>query len=271
MKSLIEQATHAESIGQMGNALDLWEQVCDADQTPFSLCSLGRVRTKLELWDQAQKAFSAALEMDNDFSIALECMGLLNMQRTDTSIETGLANAKSWFVKAAAKDPCARTYTLLAAACSKCGDNIDARRALKTAIKLDASYEEAYFNLAILEDTALDEARRLLTRAIQLDPDYALAHQSLGVTEHELHDLPSAEYHYRRAVELNPLDVFSRLYLANLLAVKGDDEAAESEFRAAIAVDPAHGTSLNFFATFLEQQGRHSDATAIRQSYSEDV
>jgi hypothetical protein len=64
------------------------------------------------------------------------------------------------------------------------------------------------------------------------------------------------------------LDVFSHLYLANLLAVKRDAKGAEAEFRAALAVDsPDHlRDTAEFFAVFLDRQGRHEEAAQIRRA-----
>lgn len=97
---------------------------------------------------------------------------------------------------------------------------------------------------------------------------YAAAHQSLGTTELKLNHVLDAEYHLRRAVELEPLDMWSHLYLANLLAVQGQESAAEAEYRAAIAVGPDHAAGIEFFARFLEGVKREEEALAVRSSPS---
>jgi len=95
-----------------------------------------------------------------------------------------------------------------------------------------------------------------------------LAHQRLGVIEHKLKSLPVAEYHFHRAVELDTSNVFSHLYLANLLAVRGDAKGAEAEFRAALAVESPDrtGKTAEFFAAFLDRGGRHEEAAQVRKA-----
>jgi tetratricopeptide (TPR) repeat protein len=268
MSSLHEQAEVAEAIGQLQNAVELWEKLCHTDPDPATLCKLGRLRQKLGQWQPAEEAFLAALAIDRNFTLAMLYLGILNDHREDVGQEAATGQAKIWLEKAVALEPSAMAYTLLGAAFCDLDDEPSARNAFERAIELDDEYEEAYYNLAGLPNTGSERKRELYQKAIQLDPGYALAHQRLGVIEHKQKNLAAAEYHFRRAVELDTLDVFSHLYLANLLAVKRDAKGAEAEFRAALAVDsPDHlRDTAEFFAVFLDGEGRHEEAAQIRRA-----
>jgi tetratricopeptide (TPR) repeat protein len=268
MSSLHEQAEAAEAIGQLQNALELWEKVCRTDPDPATLCKLGRLRQKLGQWQPAEEALLAALAIDRSFTIAMLFLGILNMHREDIEHDAAMQQAATWLEKAIALEPSAMAHTLLGVTFCHRRDPESARQAFKRAIELDDEYEEAYYNLAGLPDTNPERKRDLYQKAIHLDPDYALAHQRLGVIEHKQKNLPAAEYHFRRAVELDTLDVFSHLYLANLLAVKRDAKGAEAEFRAALVVDSPHHLreTAEFFAVFLDRLGRHDEAEQVRSA-----
>lgn len=265
---LFQQAETAETLGQFQNAVELWERICFTNPDPPTLCKLGRLRQKLGQWQLAEEAFLAALATDRKFFLAMLYLGILNEHREDIDQETATGQAIVWLEKAVALEPSAMAYTLLGAAFCDLKDEASARNAFERAIKIDAGYEEAYYNLAGLPNTDGVRKRELYQKAIQLDPDYALAHQRLGVVEHKQKNLPAAEYHFRRAVELDTLDVFSHLYLANLLAVKRDIKGAEAEFRAAIAVDSLDRLrkTAEFFAVFLDRQERHEEAAQVRSA-----
>jgi Tfp pilus assembly protein PilF len=267
MSSLHEQAEAAEAIGQLQNAVELLEKACQTDPDPPTLCKLGRLRQKLGRWQPAEEAFLAALAIDRSFTIVMLFLGILNIHREDIDGYASMQQAATWLEKAIAIEPSAIAYNLLGVTFCHRDDPNSARHAFESAIEVDDKFEEAYYNLAGLPGTGLERKRELYQRAIQLDPDYALAHQKLGVVEHKQKNFPAAEYHFRRAVELNTLDVFSHLYLANLLAVKRDIKGAEAEFRAAIAVDcPSRTKAVEFFAVFLDRQGRHEEAAQIRSA-----
>jgi len=195
-------------------------------------------------------------------------LGILNIDREDIDGDLSMQQAVFWLEKAIALEPSASAYTLLGVTFAYSDDSDSARRAFKRAIELDDKYEEAYYNLAGLPDTDLKQQRQLYRKAIQLDPDYAIAHQAIGIIEHKLRNIATAAYHFRRAVDLDPLNVFSHLYLANALAVQEDFQAAELEFRAALAVDsPDHvRDTAEFFAVFLDRQGRHEEAAQVRRA-----
>jgi tetratricopeptide (TPR) repeat protein len=147
----------------------------------------------------------AALAIDHSFTLAMVYLGVLNIHREDIDEDASMQQAATWLEKAITLEPSAMAYTLLGVTFCYRHDPDSARHAFERAIELDDEYEEAYYNLAGLPNTGLERKRELYQRAIQLDPDYALAHQKLGVVEHKEKNFPAAEYHFRRAVELNTL------------------------------------------------------------------
>ena len=107
----------------------------------------------------------------------------------------------------------------------------------------DPDYEEALYNLAVLDEKRSPQRSiELLERAIQIDPDYAIAHQALGRLYQRARDLVRAEYHFRRSLEIDPADYWSNMYMANLLGVLGRNEEAERTYRLAISLHPENNS-----------------------------
>src|SRR5450631_3222352 len=145
------------------------------------------------------------------------------------------------------------------------------KRAYGSAIDLDGSYEEAYFNLAILEgEEGCDtEAERLLQRAIQLDPDYLLAHGRLGALLRKQGRQLEAEFEFRRCVEIDPSHYWSHLELANTLGVQGREAEAEQQYISSGARNSARpGTGHQGFCSlpripFPKRGGRRTALSAF--------
>jgi len=267
MDSLYRQAIAAEDDGQLPKALELWEELCDKKPTLVSFIQLGRARMKLRQWQRAEDAFEAALTIDKTFALAMDFLGLIYIRREDMDEATRMRQAAVWLNKSLAIRPSSIAYNCLGVTFHFQGDLAAAKQSFESAIQTDENFEEAYFNLAKLTGLGPEQAREPLRKAIQLDPNYWAAHQYLGIVEQKLRDFPAAEYHFRRAVELDPLDVFSRLFLANILPLSGNNLAAEAEYKAALAGAPEHREiTIKFFAKFLDKQKRHGEAEELRQS-----
>jgi tetratricopeptide (TPR) repeat protein len=95
------------------------------------------------------------------------------------------------------------------------GEKQAAIESFRKAIELDASYEEAYFNLGVLlaDDGQNEEAEKLLRTATRLDPNFHKAHGRLGVLLQELGRYSEAEAEFRRAIEIDPTDAIASSYL----------------------------------------------------------
>jgi Tfp pilus assembly protein PilF len=144
-----------------------------------------------------------------------------------------------------------------------------AREAFDEAIQIDPDYEEALYNLAVLDEKKNPQRSvELLERAVQIDPDYAIAHQALGRLSQRAKDLVRAEYHFRRSLEIDPADYWSNMYMANLLGVLGRNEEAEQTYRLATRLHPEIAGGIETFARFLESIGKQDEAASVRAQAS---
>jgi len=92
------------------------------------------------------------------------------------------------------------THTLLGSAYLRLGQSNLAKAEFLAALEIDPKYEEALFNLALLQmESDISKAFSLLQKAIDIDPQYAEAHRELGVLFQKEGTLEEAEYHLRRA------------------------------------------------------------------------
>jgi tetratricopeptide (TPR) repeat protein len=86
---------------------------------------------------------------------------------------------------------------------------------------------------------AMPSARRAATKAIELDPNLAEAHASLAdVLLHFDRDWQAADREYRRAIQCNPDYALGYHWYANLLAARGQHEAAHIAIMHALEIDP---------------------------------
>jgi len=266
MASLEELAQEAEDSGEFERALKLWRQLASVTSDPIILCRLGSVASQLKKWQEAEEAFNRAIKLDHSLSLAMECLADLFRSRDDADHAVNLAVAREWLLRAVKIDKTARALTVLGATCAAMGDRDAALDALSEAIQVNDSYEEAYFNLALLEKEANPQrAVTMLEKAVELDTNYLEAHQQLGILCQKQRKLLEAEYHFRRCVEIDPADYWALLYLANNLAVQGHSGTAEERFRAAIDLRPDDPTAYEFFADWLDENSRSEEATSVRE------
>lgn len=115
------------------------------------------------------------------------------------------------------------------------------------AIRADPNYARAYAwkscAMATLarewtHKNTLDEALSLAQRAIELDPEDSESHRILGSINLYLRDFDKAEFHFCRAVKLNPNSAFILGRTGELYNFLGDPEKALSFQRRAMKLDP---------------------------------
>jgi len=263
---LEEQAERAEERGDLQASLGLWKEAAEKDQDAVSYCRYGLVAEELGRWDEAFRAFSEALRLEPNLSLAMESMGDLWATRTDTESLESLTKAREWFLKALKYERTARVLTFLGSTHRALGELEKAQTAFEEAVTVNPDYEEALYNLGVLEEKANpSRAIEVLERATQIDPRYGAAHQALGRLYQKGKDLPRAEYHFRRSLEVDPADYWSNIYLANLLGALGRNEEAEQTYRFVTDLHPEITGGLDLFARFLDSVGKQEEAAKIRE------
>src|SRR5688572_7641358 len=157
MASIEELAQQAEDSAEFEKALELWRQLASVTSDPVILCRLGSVASQLKKWQEAEEAFNRALKLDPSLALAMECLADLFRSRDDAEQAVSLSVAREWLLRAVKIDKTARALTVLGATCAAMGDRDAAIDALSEAIQVNVSYEEAYFNIALLEKEANPE------------------------------------------------------------------------------------------------------------------
>jgi tetratricopeptide (TPR) repeat protein len=262
---LQKRAEEAEEAENLPAALELWRELVERSGEAFYFLRYGRVARELEMWVEAEDAFTRALRLNPTSPLIKENIGSLWAHRPDKDEAESFQIAKEWFLKALEEERSARVLNRLGAACMALDDETGAREAYEEAIRIDPYYEESLCNLAlIVEDSEPENAMTLLERAIDIDPIYLQAHQALGRLYQAQGDFLKAEYHFRRCLEVDPADYWSILYSANLFAVLGRNLEAENLYRDAITLQPEIKGGFEFFAVFLETIGKDTEASEVR-------
>lgn len=246
-----------EEAGHLREALSRWREVVAKEPTAVSLCRLGRVAAKLKEWREAEQALHASIAAAPEWSLPLEALALVYRDEGD------LEKAEAYLRRSLNLRERARTLTFLGDVLERRGKTTEAKAALEAAIRLDDSYEEAYFLLAQASRDDPQEAIQLYRRAIELDPTYTLAHRELGWTLRRLNVLGEAEDRVRKAIEYDDNDTWSFIYLGNILWAKEHIQGAEAAFRQAIAIDPNCGVALWCLADIMRAQGRLREARRL--------
>jgi Flp pilus assembly protein TadD len=152
-----------------------------------------------------------------------------------------LGDAEKTFARAAELEPrmpLSRYQLGLALAAQ--GKDLQAADAFRQAHEVDPSLTEARKNAAMLWTKGGIEA----VRAGDTGTAFAL---------------------FRRAAEWDPDSVDARINFGNLLMMRGDYRNAESEFRAALALQPDHGLAHHNLALLLARLGREAEARQHRR------
>ena len=231
-QELFDEADRIEEAGAGERAFALWRDLASSSPTRNVFLRLAGCAKDLGLFDDAERAFARALEIDECSVRALTGLGTLAIHRRDYEVAAG------YLRRACAVEESPANFTLLGVALRNMGKNLEAEESYQRAIRLDSKYEEAYFNLGVLlRDDRPSEAQKLFRKALELDADYASAHRELGWVLHRRRADPEVELHLRRAIGLEPKDGWAHIYLGSYLW-SIDVDAAVAEFRIAQELEP---------------------------------
>jgi tetratricopeptide (TPR) repeat protein len=134
-------------------------------------------------------------------------------------------------------------------------DNQKACEMFERAVALDPQYALAHAYLAMAKpgvhghaaapSTVLDEALEIATHALELDPHESRCHRAVAQNWLYRRDFDMAEYHFRKALELNPNDADRIIGVGYLLALRGHAEEALGWIAAAVSLNPFHHSWYN--------------------------
>ncbi len=91
---------------------------------------------------------------------------------------------------------------------------------------------------SLLPGFNLEESMKTIQKAIELDQNEAETHRIMGSMQLYFRDFEAAEYHHRRALELNPSDAYIKARSAAFYIFKGEPTQALELIEAAVAQDP---------------------------------
>ncbi|MDZ4667884.1 MAG: tetratricopeptide repeat protein [bacterium] len=131
---------------------------------------------------------------------------------------------------------------------------LEAAKFYERALEIKPNYGEVMAKLADLYFVVKEHRKSidLLTRLMKLDAGNAHVYHMLGLNYKEMGDTSRAIYHFQTAIENDPSDYESTLYIANLYAGKRKEIAFEY-FKAAIKIKPK-GVDAFFSRAVFEQQ-----------------
>ena len=137
---------------------------------------------------------------------------------------------------------------------------VDAHAALASAFALAPEYS------AISSDSAVASAETSARRALALDSNSARAHAALGyVLKNYRWDFDAAEREFKAAIALDPNDGTARHWHGELLDVLGRFDEARGEYRQALTLDPASAAAhVAMAGHFLAQRSVEGNLDSAR-------
>lgn len=229
--ALREEASSLSEKGDYNSALELWREIVVRDRDWLNLCSMGWAASRSGALDEAATAFRDAAALAPDETPPQIGIGSVAIkQGRFEEAEKCLARV------ARLGDPVA--LCLLGIAQHSMAKYSEAEVALRRAVELDPTYDEAYHNLGMVLSTSRpQEAEEMFRTALRIDPDYAPAHRELGFLL-DRRDEPTAGQYLKRAVELDTSHPWAHVYLGAHIERAGQIDRAMEEYRAAARLAP---------------------------------
>jgi serine/threonine protein kinase len=135
------------------------------------------------------------------------------------------------------------------------------------AIDKDQSYALPYAGIADVFNTLAEfgfispqesylKSKSLLQKALEIDDSLSEIYSSLALITYCYEwDLPTAERHARRAIELNPQNMYGHITLGEILGTLGRNEEALEEAKMGIEADPLSSMFQAFYGIILGVSG----------------
>ena len=142
---------------------------------------------------------------------------------------------------------------------------------LEKSIELDPNFAPSFTILGKVYASSQDKDHKeksvkILKRAIDLNPDDVESLLFLGIIETEAGNFDSAEKHFKKIIELYPENERGFFFLARLYYEKGDLINAERLYNESLKLNPSFISALIELALVYERQGRFEESENIYKS-----
>jgi serine/threonine-protein kinase len=105
------------------------------------------------------------------------------------------------------------------------------------------------------------KSRSLLQKAREIDDSLSELYVSLALITYAYEwDLPAAERHARRSIELNPLNSWAHGWCAEIVGTRGQLDEGSEEVKKAIEIDPLSSMSHALYGIMLSAMGREEES-----------
>jgi tetratricopeptide (TPR) repeat protein len=133
----------------------------------------------------------------------------------------------------------------------------EAARTLNTVIGINSRAAWAYSELVqlLMAHGKLTDAEQVARAGLRANPDNAHAHNVFGLIVSEMNDLPSGEWHLRRALELGEPQAAFLMHLATNLVKQGRTDEADGYFARAHELAPKDLKTLACWSALHEARG----------------
>lgn len=219
--------------------------------------NLGKTHLKLQLYDEAVRAFKQAVQINADYAEAYNGLG-------DAYLYSGKPQeALSAYSQAIKINPSfAEAYNGLGIAYSDVFQPEEALKALKQAAKLqpDAPSNFYFMGLTYKRLGKRKEAIEVLLETVRLNPKFADAYEALGDIYSDSKEYAAAVVVYRSLVQLRPDSPVAHSTLANSYFNSGRKQEALDEYELTIKLNPKEPSSYHNIGTTYAAMGSFDEA-----------
>jgi tetratricopeptide (TPR) repeat protein len=252
-------------VGNLQRAAEALETACALSPTLLDArLLLGRFRNFL---GEPEAAVKQARHLQAASSPGLQAQGDCLMGEI-ARIKNQLAESKTWFLRAAKKDPQYIDPLLyLGAVCFQQGKFDEALNWAERALKLDPNSARALNRkgLALIFQGQLDKAEEVLLGAIAKHPDYFLLYNNLGRAYYDKKDFVAAIAAYRETVALAPDSAMGHMGFAMALEKGNQLEEATREYARTIEIDPTYKNAYTRLVALNRRLGQKQMANSLLQ------
>jgi len=183
-------------------------------------------------------------------------------------IKNQLDESKTWFLRAAKKDPQYIDPLLyLGAVCYQQGKFDDALNWAERALKLDPNSARALNRkgLTLIYQGQLDKAEEVLLGAIEKHPDYFLLYNNLGLAYYKKKNFAASVAAYRETVALAPDSAMGHMGFAMALEKGNLLDESKREYARTIEIDPTYKNAYTRLAALNRGLGQKQMADSLLQ------